>query len=449
MTKRTAVSLQEQREVLAKNSGALLKADKEFFDSVSTRFEALKEKASHPADFRRLSNDVRAWVQNFVGKETWVEASDRPAYDGACAWNAIIDRELEMLIIAQNAGFNVGGEVASGDTWRNAQTGAAIKLYAPGDKIHANNSGSRVGIGEMLEGIVMGAKTETVKAALAGGTDSAGGFTVPTEITREFIDKLRAKSVFIGAGARTMMLDGKTNIVRLTGDPSAIWRTENSSIGDSDVTLGALSLVPKSLSTLVKVPYELLQDSVNIADILSQAITAAMAAKLDYGCLFGSGTAPEIQGLFGTAGINTVSLGTNGATPASYDDMLDMVYELELDNSGVPTAAIWHPRTARTYRKFKDTTGNPLVAPEPIAELAKLSTTAVPIDQTQGTATNASTVLMGDFTQAILGIREELTIIRLDQTFAANGQIGFWARMRVDVGFAQPTSFCRLIGVKP
>lgn len=440
------VSLQECREAIAKNSGALLAADAAFFNGVGNRFEGLKAKASHPADFRRLSADVRNWTSNFTAKANWNADKDKPVYDGAMAWVAMIDREIENLVLASD---HLGMLAATGDTWRNAQTGAAIKLYAPGEKINANNSGSRVGIGEMLEGIVMGAKTETVKAALAGGTDSAGGFTVPTEITREFIDKLRARSVFIGAGARTMMLDGKTNIVRLTGDPSAIWRTENSSIGDSDVTLGALSLEPKSLSTLVKVPYELLQDSVNIADILSQAITAAMAAKLDYGCLFGSGTAPEIQGLFGTAGINTVSLGTNGATPASYDDMLDMVYELELDNSGVPTAAIWHPRTARTYRKFKDTTGNPLVAPEPIAELAKLSTTAVPIDQTQGTATNASTVLMGDFTQAILGIREELTIIRLDQTFAANGQIGFWARMRVDVGFAQPTSFCRLIGVKP
>lgn len=447
MTKRTAVSLQEQREVLAKNSGALLKADKEFFDSVSTRFEALKEKASHPADFRRLSNDVRAWVQNFIGKETWAEASDRPAYDGACAWNAIIDRELEMLIIAQNAGFNVGGEVASGETWRNAKTGAAIKLYAPGEKIAGNASGNRVGIGEVLEGIVMGTKSESVRAALSSGTDAAGGYTVPLEITRDFIDKLRAKSVFMEAGARTMMLDGDTRIVRLTGDPSAAWREENASIGDSDITLDAVTLNPKSLSALVKVPYELLQDSVNVAEILTKALTEAMAAKLDYGCLFGSGTSPEIQGLFGTAGINTVSMGTNGLAPTSYDNMLDMLYELELDNAATPTAAIWHPRTARTFRKFKDANSNPLTVPSPLDVLPKLSTTAVPINQTQGSSSVASTVLMGDFSQAIFGLREQLTIIRLDQTYAGNGQIGFWARMRADVAFAHPESFCKLTGV--
>lgn len=268
----------------------------------------------------------------------------------------------------------------------------------------------------------------------APGTEAAAPNPWGTMLPTEAVEK------FFHFNPRTGGADGT---VRKRGANPWTEKTRN------QCRVGALSLEPKSLSTLVKVPYELLQDSVNIADILQQAITAAMATKLDYGCLFGSGTGSEIQGLFGTAGINSVSMGTNGATPSSYDNMLDMVYELELDNSGEPTAAIWHPRTARTFRKFKDGQNNPLSVPSPIAELPKLSTTAVPIDQTQGTETAASTVLMGDFTQAILGIREQLTIIRLDQTFAANGQVGFWARMRVDVGFAHPESFCKLIGIKP
>lgn len=438
------ISLQECREAIAKNSGALLGADADFFNGVGNRFEGLKAKASHPADFRRLSADVRNWTINFTAKASWNADKDKPVYDGAMAWVAMIDREIENLVLASD---HLGMQAATGDQWRNAKTGAAIKLYAPGEKIAGNASGNRVGIGEVLEGIVMGTKSESVRAALSSGTDAAGGYTVPLEITRDFIDKLRAKSVFMEAGARTMMLDGDTRIVRLTGDPSAAWREENASIGDSDITLDAVTLNPKSLSALVKVPYELLQDSVNVAEILTKALTEAMAAKLDYGCLFGSGTSPEIQGLFGTAGINTVSMGTNGLAPTSYDNMLDMLYELELDNAATPTAAIWHPRTARTFRKFKDANNNPLTVPSPLDVLPKLSTTAVPINQTQGSSSVASTVLMGDFSQAIFGLREQLTIIRLDQTYAGNGQIGFWARMRADVAFAHPESFCKLTGV--
>lgn len=439
-------SIQECRERVANTYGKFMNADPAFASSVNSRYEQIKANSRHPADFRRLRNDVQSWAKDFANRAEFNSAKDQGAYDCAIAHIDLLDCEINNLALSvSQLETDVGGEV-----WRNTRTGQAIKLYTPEERISASQTpANRVGIGELLEGLVMGARSEPVRNALSSGTDSAGGYTVPVEITREFIDKLRAKSVFIRAGARTMMLDGPTRIVKLTGDPNAIWREENASIGDSDITLGALSLEPKSLSTLVKVPYELLQDSVNIADILQQAITAAMATKLDYGCLFGSGTGTEIQGLFGTAGINSVSMGTNGGTPAGYDNMLDMVYELELDNSGEPTAAIWHPRTARTFRKFKDGQNNPLSVPSPIAELPKLSTTAVPIDQTQGTETAASTVLMGDFTQAILGIREQLTIIRLDQTYAANGQVGFWARMRVDVGFAHPESFCKLIGIKP
>ena len=78
-----------------------------------------------------------------------------------------------------------------------------------------------------------------------------------------------------------------------------------------------------------------------------------------------------------------------------------------------------------------------------------LSTTSVPIDQTPGTSSDCSTVVLGDFTQCIMGIRQELVIQRLDQTFAGNLQIGFLAYLRADVGFAQPNAFTKIIGIKP
>ena len=446
----TTKSLQEAREALAANSGALLRADADFFNAVGTRFDALKTKSSHPADFRRLSADVRKWTHDFTGKDSWNAANDAPVYDGAMAWIDIIDREIENRVVMSEV---IPAEPKHAGGWRNATTGEAIKLYNPDERIGGSTAvygeQANVGIGELLQGMMLGTQSAAVRNALEAGTDSAGGYTVPLHITRQFIDQLRAKSVFVAAGARTMTLDGKTRIVRLDQDPTAVWRAENASIGDSNIVLSAIELTPHSLSTLVKVPYELLQDSVNVADILSTALLAALSLELDRAALFGSGTSNQPTGLFNAANVNSVSMGTNGAVPTSYDNLLDMVYELELDNAGEPTAAIWHPRTARTHRKLKDSTGQPLVAPDPVKDLPKLATTSVPIDQTQGTSTGVcSTVLIGDFTEAILGVREELQIIRLNETFAANGQVGFWARMRADVGFAHGQSFCKLIGVK-
>jgi HK97 family phage major capsid protein len=449
MTTKVYRSILECRQAIAENGGKLKAVAGDTFDKLQNKLERVKENGGHVADLRRIGNEARAWVAEHTQKPDWKAERDAPAYDAAMAFVDMMDIEILNHIAAHKAiGTMDAADNSSG--WINAKTKEPIKLYKPTDKMAGDGPRADVGLGELLEGMFFGPRNDRVRAALESGTNTAGGYSVPTEVMRDFIDKLRARSVFVAAGARTMELDdGLTRIVRLDSDPTAIWRGENDSIGDSDITLGAVNLSAKSLSTLVKVPYELLADSVNIAEILERALIGALSTELDRACLFGSGSGNEPAGLFGRAGINTVSMGTNGDTPGDYDDLLDMVYELELDNAAAPTAAIWHPRTARTYRKMKSGDSQPLVAPEPIASLPKLSTTAVPIDQTQGTAAGiCSTVLMGDFAEAILAIREGLTILRLDQTYAANGQIGFWARMRADVAFAHEASFCKLIGVK-
>ena len=441
--------IQACREAIAAKSGKLLAHDPQFINDIGSRIEKLSASSSHPADWRRLSNDVRKYASDFVNRSDWNAARDNPVFDGLQAYIELIDIEIENRALVLGPEGAAAALPSGSGGWRNAKTGEAIKLYKPSDKV-ATASGDRVGIGDLLQAMFFGTTNDSIRNALSTGTDTAGGYTVPLEVSRDFIDRLRAQSVFIQAGAQTLMLDGKLRIVRLDGDPTATWRAENATVGDSDIVLSAVDFVPKSLSALVKVPYELLSDSVNIADILARALVQALAVELDRAALFGSGSSNEPLGLFTTPNINSVSMGTNGATPANYDELLDMLYENEIDNAAAPTAMIWHPRTARTYRKFKDSTGQPLIAPQPLGEIPKLSTTAVPITQTQGTSgTVCSTVLTGNFAEAILGLREDIQIIRLDQTFAANGQVAFWARMRADVGFAHGQSFCKLIGVKP
>ncbi|WP_448658301.1 phage major capsid protein [Sphingomonas sp. CJ99] len=450
MTTHTTRGLQECREIMARHGGKLKAVAGDTFDTLHAKLEKAKSNGAHVADFRRIRQEAASWIANHTDKPDWNPERDQPAYDAALAFLDICDGTISNQVAALEALKGAGrfGEAGTDSGWINARTKEPIRLLKPDEKLSADKPRPDISVGALLEGMLVGPRNHQVRNALESGTDTAGGYTVPEMLMSEFIDKLRARSVFVEAGARTMTLDeANVKIVRLEGDPTATWRTENASIGDSDALFGAISMNARSLSTLVKVPYELLQDGVNIAEILETALIGALSTELDRAAMFGAGGL-EPAGLFGRS-INSVSMGTDGGTPDNYDDLLDMVYEMELDNAGPATAAIWHPRTARTYRKLKDTTNQPLVAPEPVASMPKLATTAVPIDQTQGTAAGiCSTVLMGNFADAILAIREQLTIIRLDQTFAANGQVGFWARMRADVAFTREASFCKLIGVK-
>ena len=442
------MSIQDARESIAKNTGALLGADAKFFQSVQTRFDAMKAKDGHVSDFRRLLGEVSAWGQTFAGKANWNGAKDQPVYDGVTGWADLINAEIDMKLIAAGAGL---GKPANPSGWKNAETGAPVQILAKSDKL-ADQSYQPKGasLGEVLEGIVLGAKTETVRNALSEGVDSAGGYSIPTTVLPEFIDKLRAASTFIQAGAQTLILDGaRTRIMRTATDPVCAWRAENAAVTESDPTFNMISFEPKSLAVLVKVSLEILQDSVNVADALEASLIGALSTELDRACLFGLGASSEPLGLFGQTGVNSVSMGTNGATPTSYDEWIDALYENELDNSAPATAAILHPRTLKTLRKLKDTTNQPLQLPPALQGLPQLASTSVPITQTQGTATSmCSTVLIGDFTQAILGLRQQLVIRRLDQTFAGNLQVGFLAYLRADTGFANPQSFAKIIGVK-
>lgn len=130
----------------------------------------------------------------------------------------------------------------------------------------------------------------------------------------------------------------------MASDPVAAWRAENAAVTETAPTFDAVTFQPKSLACLVKVSLELLQDSVNVEEALTNALVRSLAVTLDQACLFGDGTGNAPVGLFSTTGISTVSMGTNGAS-ADYDAFVDALYELEQANAGPAAAAIVNPRT--------------------------------------------------------------------------------------------------------
>lgn len=358
------------------------------------------------------------------------------------------DNRLKLCDIADE--YNAGRGLSAGN-WQN-RDGETIKVLAPQDSYRAAVGGERprFGFGEYVKAMVAGTSNPDIRAALSEGTDSTGGYTVPRYLLGEVIDAMRSRTVCVQAGARTVPLDGHQNtIVRVATDPAAGWRLENAAIAEGNPTFEGLVLAPKSLAVLVKVSRELIEDSLNITEALTAAFAGSMAAEVDRVALVGSGTAPEPRGIYNTSGINSVSMGTNGAALTSYSKILDALYELELDNAPDPTAMVMHPRTRRTVNGFADTTGQPLQVPPALAQIKSFATTNIPVDQTQGTASNASCIILGDYTQLLLGVRSELRIELLRETFAANHQYAFIAHLRMDVGVAQPEAFCAVQGIIP
>lgn len=305
-------------------------------------------------------------------------------------------------------------------------------------------------VGGVLRALAMGAESDVERRALSEGTDTAGGYTVPTVLSSRMIDLMRKKSRVIQAGAATIPVDSdRHEFAKLISDPTPGWRNEAAPVAESDPTFGRVVFQPRSLAVHVIVSEELLQDSVNIESALQNALSNALALEVDRAALFGSGTAPQPLGLFNMAGINTVSMGTNGAAITDYAPVLDAVEDLQEANAGEVSAAIMAPRTLRTFNGLTDTTGQPLRRPQSLDGLPMLETTQVPTDQTQGTADNASSILLGDFSGLVLGFRQRLRIEVLRELHRGNLQVGFIAHLRMDVQAWHEESFARITGVIP
>ena len=123
------------------------------------------------------------------------------------------------------------------------------------------------------------------------------------------IDKLRAESVMVAAGARTVPLTSDNlSIAKLATDPTPAFRAENAAIAESDPTFSSVTLTPRSLAVMTKVSRELFEDSLNLESELPRILSVAMAKEMDRIGLLGSGSAPEPRGIANQSGIGTTAL---------------------------------------------------------------------------------------------------------------------------------------------
>lgn len=286
---------------------------------------------------------------------------------------------------------------------------------------------------------------------------SSGSAVVPEVWAGNIIDRARNLAAVLRAGAEIVPMNAKTvNIGRLTGDPTAEFRAENSTITASDPTFDNVTLDAKTMSALVVGSIEWFQDS-DVDAIVENALAQAFANQLDLVALYGSITSgagsvnlptpPNPRGVLGAlnalASSSVLGGGTNGTaqtTGTYYDELVDLLFTPQ-DFNEKPNALIWNAKAARQYVKAYDTTGQPLRAPEALGEVDKYVSNQIP-SYTKGTMTNRATdVFVGDWRQLLIGQRLGMTVQTLTERYAENGQIGIVVHWRGDVAVARPRAF--------
>lgn len=293
--------------------------------------------------------------------------------------------------------------------------------------------------------------------ALSESSGPGGGYVVPEILSGVFIDEVRNLSRVEQAGALAFPM--LAPLVRIPGwdtPPSAAWRGEGDSFGDSGGTFRTLTLSAKMIAGEATVSIELIEDAFGDSDALAavyeEAMARAIAEGIDKAALIGKGTDNEPLGVQNVTGINSVSMGTNGATPTDYDKFLDVVYELENDNFE-PGAFLYSARTANTLRKI--VTGitsdkTKLEPPQRLKELPTLITNQMGNAQTQGTDTASSSAFCAEWRHMLIGYRPNLGIrVQADHSKKGDtGQVVLRFNARADIGLLHKPAFCTLLGLK-
>ena len=231
-------------------------------------------------------------------------------------------------------------------------------------------------------------------------------------------------------------------IAEIVGDVQPAFRPENTALPENDVVFGALDLKARLIGVVTRASLELISDLPMASDMITASITGALGVAMDGAMLSGDGvvdaTHDNPRGILNWPGVNAIAA---VGTPTNYDPWLDAIHLIELANLE-PTAVVDHPDTVNTMRKLKTgLTGDQtsLVWPPAYARLSPFVTTGLA----------AGNSIVGDFTNALFGMRELIVIeaTRVGDTALKNAQVLIRGYMRLDTGVTRAKAFTKLTGI--
>lgn len=277
------------------------------------------------------------------------------------------------------------------------------------------------------------------RTAQSAGDPSMGGFVVPNNYRGDlFVEALRAQSVALGLGVRTLPgLQGNVSIPKQTGSATFYWIPEGGSATDGNLTFAQINLSPRTIAGAVQMTRRLMQQSSPaIETLVRQDLVTGAALALDLAIFEGKGAALEPLGILNHASINTTAISTD-ATP-TWAEMVSFRTEVKKDNAlqgalgyvTTPDIVASLMTTAKASGQGGFIMGDDgRVARYPVAESTQLTT--------------STTIIFGDWSQIIVGFWGVLDIKPDEATLASSGGLVLRAFQDADIGIRHAEAFCK------
>lgn len=271
-----------------------------------------------------------------------------------------------------------------------------------------------------------------VMNALQVGEDSEGGYLVPDEFEKTLVEALEEQNIIRSlAHVISTSSDRKIPIVATKG--TAQWIEEEAAYPESDDSFGQISIGAYKFGCLVKISEELLNDSVfDMPTYIAREFARRIGAAEEDAFINGEGTTKP-TGLLADTGGAKVGVNAKKADSFTFDEVLDLYYSLRAPYRR-NAVFLMADDALKTLRKLKNGNGEYLWQPSAIAGTPDrlLDRPIYTSAYMPKLAAEKKTVIFGDLNYYWIADREARTLKRLNELYAANGQVGFLSSERVD-----------------
>lgn len=271
------------------------------------------------------------------------------------------------------------------------------------------------------------------KRTMSTTTDAQGGYAVPTLLHDQIITARDKYNPWFGVGTVMRTATGAPYEIPTnndTGNSGAIY-AENATISNTDPSFGVVTMNSyKFVSDIVKAPWELLRDaSFNMEEFIGDRLGQRIGRDSNTDFTTGDNSSKP-NGITNSAGNSSVTHAS--ATAVTYSEMVDV--RMALSEPYDMNASWMFNRTVLGYvMKTLDSQNRPIFLPglapgEPGTILGKPYVT----NPNMPTGTSAKWIVYGDLSQQYIREVATMTFQRLDELYAANGQVGFVAWQSFD-----------------
>jgi HK97 family phage major capsid protein len=251
----------------------------------------------------------------------------------------------------------------------------------------------------------------------------------------DFIDVLRNNSAVMPMATMLNGLSGDVKIPRKTAASTAAFiSSEGGAAGESEFTVGSVSMSPKTLGAFTDVTRQLMiQSSIDVENLIRNDLAQSMAIAIDDAALEGSGSSGNPTGITNTSGINTVSL--SSAAAPTFAEMVSMETAVRVDNALLGDLAyIVHPTNYGTLKTTEKATNT--------AQFVAVNDEINGYKVVVSPQLTANNYVFGNFNDLLVGMFGGLDLVVDPYSNSSSGTVRIVALQSVDVAVRHAVSFC-------